>query len=100
MYMKKYERGKEKVVALCDKELIGKVLREGGLVLDLERYSAFYVGEITSEKAAAEALETATSVNLVGKKAVGLAIKRKLAEKGSERIIEGVPHLQIYRMKL
>lgn len=100
MYMKRYEREKEIVVAICDKELVGEVLREGALVLDLKRYSSFYVGEITTEKAAAEALETATSINLVGKKAVGLAIKKKIAEKGSERMIGGVPHLQVYKMKV
>ena len=98
MYVKKYEAQKEIIVAVCDKDLIGKVLREGELVLDLKKYSSFYIGELASEEEAWSIMKGATSLNLVGKKAVGLALKKKLAKKGDERTVDGVPHLQIYTL--
>ncbi len=98
MYVKKYEVQKEIVVAVCDKELIGKVLREGEIVLDLKKYSSFYLGELANEGEAWEKMKDATSLNLVGKKAVGLAMKKKLAKKGDERTVGGVPHLQVYTL--
>ncbi len=100
MYLKLHENdaGKSVIAALCDKELLGKVYREKELVLDLERYAAFYKGEITGEEEAARALKKAVSMNLVGRRSVGLALKLGLAGKGEVRKISGIPHLQIYRI--
>jgi hypothetical protein len=100
MYAKKYRVKNEIVVAICDKELIGSVLREGGLVLDLKKHSSFYVGELVTQREASEFLKEATSMNLVGEKAVGLAIRKGLARKGAEKKIAGVPHLQVYQMEI
>lgn len=100
MYAKKYLVKNEVVVAICDKELIGSVLKEGELVLDLKNHSSFYVGELVTQKQASELLKEATSINLVGEKAVGLAIKKGLAKKGAEKKIAGVPHLQVYQMEI
>lgn len=96
--MKKYEVKGETVVAACDKELLGRVFREGALILDLGKYSKFYVGEVASEPELIAALKGATSVNLVGERAVSCAFKARLAKKGDERRIEGIHYLQIYRL--
>jgi uncharacterized protein len=96
MYLRRYEVKNEIVVAICDKELIGRVLREGELVLDLKKHSSFYMGDLTSPENALKAMLSATSINLVGERAVGLAIKNGMAEKGRERLVQGVPHVQIY----
>ncbi len=100
MYAKKYETGGEILVAVCDKELIGKVLREGERVLDLKKHSAFYVGELASERKVAEMLKPATSINLVGKRACAVAFKLKFAKEGDAMTVEGVPHLQIYKIEI
>ncbi|MFH1448506.1 MAG: DUF424 family protein [Candidatus Micrarchaeota archaeon] len=96
MYLKIHKTNDQVVVALCDKELVGKILRDGNLVLDLKKYSSFYVGELTTPEKAKMSLKEATSINLVGKRSVDLAISDGLAEKGAERLIGCVPHLQIY----
>jgi uncharacterized protein len=98
MYAKKHIAKEGPVVALCDKELIGKVLREGELVLDLKKYSGFYVGEIVGKAKAKEMLKDAISINLVGKKSLALALELKLCKSGEEKNVAGVPHLQIYRL--
>ncbi len=98
MFVKKHESQNETIVAVCDEELVGKVLREGERVLDLSKYSSFYVGELATEEEAWGIMKDATSLNLVGKKAVGLAIKKKLAKKGDAMTVQGVPHLQVYKL--
>jgi len=96
--MRTFRKGKEKIVAVCDSELIGKVLREGELVLNLEKYASFYQGEEADEAAVEKELLTATSINLVGKKATGIAKKMKLVKESDFIKIQKVPHVQIYRI--
>lgn len=48
--MRVFIKNKEKIVAVCDSELIGKILKEGELVLNLEKYANFYKGDEVDEK--------------------------------------------------
>jgi len=98
MYMKLHGREKSSILALCDKELIGKVLKEGEIVLDLKDYSSFYKGVEVGEAEAMDAMKSATSLNLVGRKSVAVAVKLGLVGKEGVRKIKGVPHVQIYRV--
>lgn len=98
MYLKIHKAGNETIVAACDKEHIGQVLRKGALVLDLDKYRSFYVGTPCEEKTLISALSDCSSANLVGKKAVGAAIKAKLANPSAPIYFGDVPHLQIYKM--
>ncbi len=105
MFVKVHERARvvggnavvERVVALCDAELLGKVFEEGDLCLDLARSKGFYEGTRASEKEAIEFLKGAGSVNAVGEKSVAAAKKAFGSSKGVMRIA-GVPHLQVYRV--
>ena len=97
MYMKVHETKKEKVVAACDKELLGAVLDDGRAYLDLKMFRAFYEGELIGEKELEDALSGFGSANLVGKRAVAVALRLKLAKKDSVMYINKTPHIQIYR---
>jgi len=98
LLMRIFKKKDEKIVAVCDSELIGKVLREGELVLNLERYASFYKGEEAEESAVERELLTATSINLVGERATGIAKKMKLVKDSDIIRIQKVPHVQIYRI--
>ncbi|MCX6777192.1 MAG: DUF424 family protein [Candidatus Micrarchaeota archaeon] len=98
LLMRTFRKGKEKIVAVCDAELIGKVLREGELVLNLDKYASFYQGEEVDDAAVERELLTATSANLVGKKATGIAKRMKLVKDSDMITIQKVPHVQIYKM--
>jgi hypothetical protein len=98
MYVKVTEREGKKVVAACDRELLGKVFSEGDAVLDLETYAPFYRGERTDAGGLAESLGGFDSANLVGKKSVNVALENGLAQKRDVKYINGIPHLQIYRI--
>ena len=98
MYLKISEREGKKVVASCDSELIGKVLKEGEATLDLDKYSSFYRGgEVGAEKLA-EALKDFSSANLVGKECVAVALESGLVRETDVRYINNVPHVQVYRV--
>ncbi|VVC71631.1 Uncharacterised protein [uncultured archaeon] len=94
--MKVHESEKSVVVALCDKGLIGKVLEEGDIVLDLKNYAYFYKGKEVGEAEAKAAIGCATSLNLVGIKSVALGEKLGWVKKRDVRKIGGVPHAQAY----
>ena len=98
MLMRVFKKRNDKIVAVCDSELIGKVLREGELVLNLEKYASFYKGEEADEAAVEKELFTATSINLVGKKATGIAKRMKLVKESDIIHIQKVPHVQIYKI--
>ena len=98
LLMKTFKKKNEKIVAVCDAELIGKILREGELVLNLEKYASFYNGEKTDEATVEKELLSATSINLVGEGAVKVAKRMKLVRDSDIKRIQKVPHVQIYKI--
>jgi uncharacterized protein len=97
MYLKKHASPDGEIAALCDSELIGRVLANGKARLDLSAYAPFYLGKKVSEKEAVEALKGAQNANIVGKRAL-LAAKKAGLPVSHAKTIGGVPHLQVYRL--
>ncbi len=98
MYMKIHDVGGERILAACDKEHIGKVLKEGKLVIDVKSYSSFYKGEEVDSNDIVRELEECTSANLVGEKAVACAISQGIAKKSDVKMVSGVPVLMLFVM--
>lgn len=98
MYLRIHETKTGKIIAACDKELMGKTFEEGEKVLDLARYGSFYGNKTIEEHVLEEILQSRkfNSVNLVGKRSVGLAIKSGLFKKSEVVHIKGIPCAQIY----
>lgn len=88
----------ESTAAVCDANLIGKVLKAGVCLLDLATYKGFYVGQKVTEKQAIEILRGATHVNVVGKKSLEAARKALGVDPKAAKKIKRVPHLQVYRI--
>jgi len=99
MYMRVMDSPDGKIVAACDRQLIGRRLCEGKVVLDLEKHAHFYSGEECTRGELEAAFRGAASINLVGEKSVACAIGAGIVQRESVLFIEGVPHLQIYRIK-
>ena len=97
MYLKTHASPDGEIVALCDIEIIGKVLVSGKARLDLSAYAPFYLGKKVDEKEAVDALKAAQNANIVGKRALAAAKKAGLAVSHAIKI-GGVPHLQLYRL--
>ncbi|MEM2822242.1 MAG: DUF424 domain-containing protein [Candidatus Pacearchaeota archaeon] len=82
-----------KIVAICDYELLEKYFEEGKLQLDINR--AFFDGQRLSIKEAErllkELLEDYCSFNIVGKKAIELALKLNIVDEKRILKIQEIP---------
>lgn len=94
MYLKIYNNGGHVLVAACDKEMLGKTLKQGSTVMEISK--AFYGGEYVSEEELQKVLQGATTANLFGEKTVKCAIKCGFVDPDSVIIIDCVPHAQIF----
>lgn len=99
MYMRVHRSGHERIVAVCDSEVIGKRLQEGKVVLDLGRYRQFYEGRISPPSSVRKEMKSATSMNIVGERSVGIAIQLGMVRKEDVGYICKVPHVQVYRVE-
>ena len=86
------------IAAVCDASLIGKIFREKGRVLDLDKYQHFYNGKRASREEVIEHLKKSTSVNLVGDESVAIAIELGLVNKDQVLYIQNIPLVQIYKV--
>jgi hypothetical protein len=84
------------VIAVCDKELIGKKFEQGLLQLDIKE--SFYKGEEgkqVSEEEATNLMESFSdedaTFNIVGKKSVACALKCGVIEKEGIKTVQGIP---------
>lgn len=100
MYLKVMKEENRKIVAVCDKELLGNVYGAEDAVLDLEAHREFYEGELSTEEDVKNHLKDADSINLVGERAVGIGLDMGLIEDKHIKKIAGIPHAQIYRIDL
>jgi len=98
MYLRVHENEAGPIVAVCDRELIGRILEEGKVHMDLDKYREFYIGKQAGEDDVKNALKEFSSANLVGKKAVGVALSLELAASEDVMYINETPYIQIYRI--
>ena len=86
----------QKILALCDKDLLGKKFEQGKLQLDLT--SDFYQGEEKSEEEIKELVKEVYIINLVGKESLQLIEDLNLSP---EKVItiQNIPHAQIVLVK-
>ena len=88
--------GRRVLLAVCDAELLGKVLKDGKIVFKVRR--DFYDGLKISVEEAVDLMEQCTIVNMVGRNIVGKALERGLIHPDAVLSISGVPHAQIMRL--
>lgn len=82
----------KKVVAVCDKGLIGKKFKEKNIQLDLS--SDFYNGKEMNEEEILELFKAAYIINLVGEKSIELGIKAGIIDKDNVIYVQKIPHAQ------
>ncbi|NQU98387.1 DUF424 family protein [Candidatus Woesearchaeota archaeon] len=83
------------MLAIIDKELLGKKIIEDKKVLDLT--SNFYKGEKKTEKEVLEMIKNANHLNVVGKNIVNFLKKQKIVD--SFLKINKIPYAQIIIIK-
>lgn len=97
MFSYRVFRDEDILLAISDKDVLGKRFEENELVLDVSE--SFYSENECDESKAVELIKDATIVNAVGEKIISLMVREKLID-GSKIIrIGGIPHAQIVAIK-
>jgi hypothetical protein len=96
IYVKEHHSASGLLVAVCDKELVGKSFEEAGLHLTVSE--RFYKGEEATEGDVIASLRRAMIANVVGKRAVRCAVEHDLIDAANVLVIDGVPHAQMVRL--
>lgn len=87
---------KDKLLAACDKEILGKKLKFGEIEIEIKE--SFYFERFYTEREIKEFLKEAKIINLFGNKIVALATEQKLINKENIKVIDGIAHVQIYKV--
>jgi hypothetical protein len=97
MFLKIHRLQKDgNVVAVCDCELLNTTITHGDIEVRITE--SFYGNSRASEDEVREALMNAENANLMGKRAVALAIEMGLISHSGCIMIGNVPHAQIFRV--
>ncbi len=90
VYVKVHVVGPEIIVAACDKELLGSVVKDPSRKIHLYVDPAFFGGELKDINTFLEILSKASSANLVGKDVVEAAIQARLVHNDAVLNVNGV----------
>jgi hypothetical protein len=96
VYVNMRKWGHHVLLAACDADLLGRVLREGKIVFEVRE--EFYKGPKISVDEAIDLMEKSTVVNMVGNCIVQKAIEKGLIHPEAVLNISGIPHAQIVKM--
>lgn len=87
------------MLAMCDEEVMGRLLKEGKVEINLRDYGGFYKGELISEEEALRQIDRKVySANVVGDRAVGLLIKKGIVREEEIRTVQGIRYVHLFRM--
>ncbi len=99
IYLNKFDSPKGIMLAMCDEELMGRVLREGKVEIDLEKYGAFYKGDLMSEEEASDFVtEKVYSANVVGDRCVSIFVKKGLVRPEEVKTVQGVRFIHLFKV--
>ncbi len=93
MYLKDHIANGTRLIAICDRELVGQTFTDGALRLEVSEF--FYKGELTAPDDVKNALRRAKVANLVGERSVACALEEGFITKDNILMIDGVPHAQM-----
>lgn len=80
----------------ADSNLVGKTLKENGIEIQIKKET--FKEKKTSPTQLVKLLTKATNINLIGNKCVKIAVKKGLALEKDIKKIQGIAHLQIYKV--
>ena len=84
------------VIAVCDAELLNTTITGGDLKVQI--HESFYGNRRVNADEVRGALNKGDSINLMGERAVAIAIELGLASRADCIMIGSIPHVQIYRL--
>ncbi len=93
VYIRSTRHGRDTIVAVCDADILGETLEGGRVPFKVSK--RFYGGTLASLDEALNAMRKATICNIVGKRIVEAAIKKRMVQKTAVIYIGDIPHAQL-----
>jgi len=90
------EYQKNKMLNICDFELLGKDIIQDKLTMNISRN--YYGGQIVNRDEAENLLKTSSIINMVGKDTVSLSIELGIGSENGVKTISGIPFLIVFQM--
>lgn len=90
------KKKRDKVLAVCDKDLLGKVLSDKDKTFKVKE--EFYGSELISQDKLLEKASESTIINAVGNKVVSLLVERGFFDEDKILKIDGVAHAQMVKI--
>jgi hypothetical protein len=85
------------IIAICDSELIGRTLDNKGVPFNVTE--SFYGGPSIGAEDLARLLKEGGNMNILGERCMAEAVKSGIVNTEQIILVEGVPHVQVYRMR-
>lgn len=86
-----------RLVAVCDRDVLGESFEDGSVSITVNE--EFYDGDRVDEQAVIEALSRAHVANIVGTRAVALAVEHGFVEEANVLEIGETVHAQLIRLE-
>ena len=103
IYLKVHKTENGSMIAMCDEDLIGKVLEQGDVYINIRDYRSYYVGDRMSREDAVKlikSMEKIHSSNAVGKESVEVGLETKIVNMKDVLKVDGVPYVQSYNVNI
>ena len=98
IYFKRYKTDHGDIIAMCDEELLGKVIKEGKIEIDLDKYASFYKGELIKEEDVEGLFDEILYANIIGERSTKIIIQKGLAKEEEVKKVAGIPFVQIFKV--
>ena len=93
---KMFETGNEIILAIADKEIVGKTFKDKDSELTIEK--SFYGDKPANEEEVKSKIRNSTSINGIGTNTIELLEELGLVKKGDVKIVCGQPHVIVMRV--
>ena len=93
-YAKVHYQGSHRILAACDKEVMGRRLNKNGNIITIGK--EFYGEDTVTENGLKIMAMGVESINLLGSVVVDIFISDGLLDRSSVILVDGIPHAQIY----
>ena len=95
IYVRIHSNRDERILAACDEEVLGNTYRGNGMRITVSE--EFYNGELVPEEAFVERMKSATIMNLVGHRTIGLAVENGFVDEDCILVIGETRHAQVVK---
>ena len=96
IYVRLHQAADDIILAACDEEVLGKTFTGDGVKITVSE--RFYNGELVSEETFIQLMSSVTIMNLVGERAIALAMEQGHVSEDGILDIGGVKHAQVVKL--